>query len=110
MTRLRVFADRRVGYGVMLFCWGAGASVDASDKEENMRCSRRMIGRALGPRAGMVLLSALMLTGCASALAVRVPKAGPERPASRPPRIATSSSAWPSRAGAVQPPSSARPA
>ena len=43
-----------------------------------MRRSRRMIGGALCPRAGVVLLSALMLTGCASALVVRVPQAGPE--------------------------------
>jgi hypothetical protein len=55
-----------------------GASVHASDKEEHMRCSRRMIGRTSWPRAGVVLLGALVLTGCASALAIRVPKAGPE--------------------------------
>jgi hypothetical protein len=56
----------------------AGATVDATDKEENMWHSRRTIGGSLWPRAGAVLLSALMLTGCASALAVRVPKAGPD--------------------------------
>jgi hypothetical protein len=55
-----------------------GASVDASDKEEHMRCSRRMIGGASWPRADVVLLGALVLTGCASALVIRVPKAGPE--------------------------------
>jgi hypothetical protein len=52
--------------------------VDASDKEENMRRSRRKIGRALWPRAGVVLLGALVLTGCASAIAIHVPQAGPE--------------------------------
>jgi Patatin-like phospholipase len=39
---------------------------------------RRVIGRALWARAGVVLLGALVLTGCASAVAIRVPPAGPE--------------------------------
>jgi hypothetical protein len=56
----------------------AGATVDATDKEEDMRRSRRMIGGTLWPRAGVVLLGALVLTGCASAVAIRVPKAGPD--------------------------------
>src|SRR5688572_4742168 len=55
-----------------------GASVDASDKEAHMRGSRRMIGRILWSRASILLLGVLLLTGCASALAIRVPKAGPE--------------------------------
>jgi patatin-like phospholipase len=54
------------------------ASVDATDKEEPMRCSRMMIGGASWPRAGVVLLGALLLTGCASAVAIRVPKEGTE--------------------------------
>jgi hypothetical protein len=40
--------------------------------------SRRVIGRALWSRAGVVLLGALSLTGCASASAIRVPHAGPD--------------------------------
>jgi hypothetical protein len=40
--------------------------------------SRRVIGRALWARAGGVLLGALVLTGCASAVAIRVPHAGPD--------------------------------
>jgi hypothetical protein len=43
-----------------------------------MRHHRAMTGRCLWPRAALVLLGALMLTGCASAVALRVPKAGPE--------------------------------
>ena len=43
-----------------------------------MRHNRAMTGRFLWPRAALVLLGALMLTGCASAVVVRVPKAGPE--------------------------------
>jgi hypothetical protein len=39
---------------------------------------RRMIGRALWSRAGVALLGALVLTGCASAVAIRVPQAGPD--------------------------------
>jgi len=42
-----------------------------------MRRSRAMIGGSPWPRAGVVLLCAVILTGCASALAIRVPKAGP---------------------------------
>jgi len=48
------------------------------DKEENMRQSRASVGRFLWPRAGVVLLYAVILTGCASAVAFRVPKAGPD--------------------------------
>ncbi len=59
-------------------CCGAGASVDAIDKEENMLRSRAMIGGSHWLRAGVVLLGAIILTGCASALAIRVPKAGPD--------------------------------
>jgi hypothetical protein len=55
-------------------CCGAGASVDAIDKEENMLRSRAMIGGSPWPRASVVLLCALVLTGCASALAIRVPR------------------------------------
>ena len=43
-----------------------------------MRRSRRMIGRALWSRASVVLLGALVVAGCASAVAIRVPQAGPE--------------------------------
>ena len=43
-----------------------------------MRHNRAMTGKFLWPRAALVLLGALMLTGCASAVVVRVPKAGPE--------------------------------
>jgi hypothetical protein len=48
------------------------------DREENMRLGQAIIREARWPRAGVVLLGALVLTGCASALAVRVPKAGPD--------------------------------
>jgi Patatin-like phospholipase len=47
-------------------------------REENMRRSRAIVGESSWPRAGAVLLCALVLTGCASALAVRVPLAGPD--------------------------------
>jgi hypothetical protein len=40
--------------------------------------SRTIVGSAPWSRAALVVLSALILTGCASALAVRVPKAGPD--------------------------------
>ena len=40
--------------------------------------SRTMIGGSPWPRAGVVLLCAVILTGCASAVAVRVPPAGPD--------------------------------
>ncbi len=43
-----------------------------------MRCSRAIIPEATWPRAGVVLLVALVLTGCASAVAIRVPQAGPD--------------------------------
>jgi hypothetical protein len=43
-----------------------------------MQPSQRMIGGSPWRRAGVVLLGALVLTGCASALAVRVPRAGPD--------------------------------
>jgi hypothetical protein len=43
-----------------------------------MRGSRAIIRQARWSRAAIVLLGALVLTGCASALAVRVPKAGPD--------------------------------
>jgi hypothetical protein len=39
---------------------------------------RRMIGRALWSRAMVVLLGGLVVTGCASAVAIRVPQAGPD--------------------------------
>jgi hypothetical protein len=39
---------------------------------------RRVIGRTVWARAGVILLGALVLTGCASAVAIRVPQAGPE--------------------------------
>ncbi|MGH8064592.1 MAG: patatin-like phospholipase family protein [Candidatus Entotheonellia bacterium] len=42
-----------------------------------MMHNRAMIGGSLWPRAAILLLGALMLTGCASAVAFRVPKAGP---------------------------------
>jgi Patatin-like phospholipase len=47
-------------------------------REENMRRSRAIIREATWPRAGVVLLAALVLTGCASAVAIRVPQAGPD--------------------------------
>ena len=53
------------------------APVDAMSREENMRRSRAIIRESRWARAAIVLLGALVLTGCASALAVRVPKAGP---------------------------------
>jgi hypothetical protein len=40
--------------------------------------SGRVIGRAFWARASVVLLGALVVTGCASAVAIRVPQAGPE--------------------------------
>ena len=43
-----------------------------------MRRSRAIIREARWPRVAVVLLGALVLTGCASSLAVRVPKAGPD--------------------------------
>jgi hypothetical protein len=43
-----------------------------------MRRSRAMIGGFPWARAGVVLLCAVILTGCASAVAFRVPKAGPD--------------------------------
>jgi hypothetical protein len=52
--------------------------MDAMSREENMRRSRAIVREAMWPRAAIVLLGALVLTGCASALAVRVPKAGPD--------------------------------
>jgi patatin-like phospholipase len=39
---------------------------------------RRMIGTAFWSRASVVLLGALVVTGCASAVAIRVPQAGPD--------------------------------
>jgi hypothetical protein len=39
---------------------------------------RQRIGRACWSRAGVVLLGALVVTGCASAVAIRVPQAGPD--------------------------------
>ena len=47
-------------------------------RKENMRRGRAIIPEARWPRAGVVLLGALMLTGCASAVAIRVPQAGPD--------------------------------
>jgi len=47
-------------------------------REENMRRSRAIIRKATWPRAAIVLLGALVVTGCASAVAIRVPQAGPE--------------------------------
>jgi hypothetical protein len=47
-------------------------------REENMRRSRAIIRQATWPRTGVVLLAALVLTGCASAVAIRVPQAGPD--------------------------------
>ena len=52
--------------------------MDAMSREENMWRSRAMIREATWPRAALVLLGALVLTGCASAVAVRVPQAGPD--------------------------------
>jgi Patatin-like phospholipase len=43
-----------------------------------MRRRRAIIREATWPRAGVVLLTALVLTGCASAVAIRVPQAGPD--------------------------------
>src|SRR5215831_12325363 len=40
--------------------------------------SRAIVRRSPWPRAGVVLLYALVLTGCASAVALRVPRAGPD--------------------------------
>jgi hypothetical protein len=47
-------------------------------KGENMLPSRAIVRRSPWPRAGVVLLYALVLTGCASAVALRVPRAGPD--------------------------------
>jgi hypothetical protein len=52
--------------------------MDAMSKEESMWCSRAIIPEATWPRAGVVLLAALVLTGCASAVAIRVPEASPD--------------------------------
>jgi predicted acylesterase/phospholipase RssA len=56
------------------------ASVHAIDREEKekMMHNRAMTGRFPWPRAALILLGALVLTGCASAVAIRVPKAGPD--------------------------------
>jgi hypothetical protein len=54
------------------------APVDAMSRKENMRRSRAIIREATWPRAAIVLLGALVLTGCASAVALRVPRAGPD--------------------------------
>jgi hypothetical protein len=43
-----------------------------------MRRSRAIIGGSHRLRAGVVLLGASMLTGCPSAVAIRVPHAGPD--------------------------------
>src|SRR5262245_50196882 len=43
-----------------------------------MLYNRAITGRYPWPRAAVVVLGALVLTGCASAIAVRVPKASPE--------------------------------
>jgi Patatin-like phospholipase len=43
-----------------------------------MRHNRAMTGRFPWPRAALVLLAALVLTGCASAVAIHVPAAGPD--------------------------------
>ena len=43
-----------------------------------MHHDRAICGGFLWPRAALVLLGALVLTGCASAVAVRLPPAGPE--------------------------------
>jgi hypothetical protein len=54
------------------------AAPDVSKKEAHMEHRRRILGRALWARLGVVLLGALVVTGCASAVAIRVPQAGPE--------------------------------
>src|SRR5262245_22430566 len=51
---------------------------NASGKEAHMDQPRRVIGRTFWARAGVILLGALVLTGCASAVAIRVPQARPE--------------------------------
>jgi predicted acylesterase/phospholipase RssA len=54
------------------------ASKNAIEREENMRRHRTLRGGFPWPRAALVLLGALGLTGCASAVAFRVPQAGPD--------------------------------
>ncbi|HSF30850.1 MAG TPA: patatin-like phospholipase family protein, partial [Candidatus Tectomicrobia bacterium] len=54
------------------------ASAHAMEREEHMRRNRAMIRGFFWLKAGVGLLGALVLTGCASAVAFRVPKAGPE--------------------------------
>jgi Patatin-like phospholipase len=54
------------------------ASVDAIDKEELMRRRRAMSGGSHWLRAGVVLLGAVLLTGCDSDSVFRVPQAGPD--------------------------------
>src|SRR5262245_28291746 len=54
------------------------APVGMTRREENMRRSRAIIRELTWPRAVVVLLAALVLTGCASAVAIRVPQAGPD--------------------------------
>jgi predicted acylesterase/phospholipase RssA len=54
------------------------ASENAIDREEHMLHNRAMMGGSLWPRTAIVLLGALVLTGCASAVAFRVPQAGPD--------------------------------
>jgi hypothetical protein len=53
-------------------------AADVRETEVHMGGSRGMIGRILWSRAGVVLLGALVVTGCASAVAIRVPQAGPD--------------------------------
>jgi predicted acylesterase/phospholipase RssA len=54
------------------------SSVNAMGREERMRWNRAMIRGFFWLKAGVGLLGALVFTGCASAVAIRVPKAGPD--------------------------------
>src|SRR5688572_21721998 len=54
------------------------AAVHAMEREEDMRRSRALIRGFFWLKAGVVLLGALVLTGCASSVAFRVPQAGPD--------------------------------
>jgi len=76
---LRIVTYAPLGAGIVLVpVEGREPSVDAMHKEGNMLRSRTIVQRGPWSKASIVLLGALALTGCASSLAVRVPKAGPD--------------------------------
>jgi hypothetical protein len=57
------------------FRWGGGLE---TEREEDMRRSRALIRGFFRLKPVVVLLGAFALTGCASAVAIRVPQAGPD--------------------------------